>query len=238
MTAEQLAAAMDNTQFTDSQYALIFDKYTPEEFSPSTYEDNLSTLGQVDFDDPSEIKIYAKSFAEKDEISDRIAEYNDSADEDSVIHYTDYVALLMSSITDIISGISYLLIAFVAISLVVSSIMIGIITYISVLERTREIGILRAIGASKHDVSTVFNAETLLVGLTSGLIGVGISYLAIIPINAIVYNLTGIEGLKAFLTPQAAAVLVAISMVLTLIAGLIPSRVASKKGPVEALRTE
>lgn len=238
MTAEQLAAAMDNTQFTDSRYALIFDKYTPEEFSSSTYEDNLSTLGQVDFDDPSEIKIYAKSFAEKDEISDRIAEYNDSADEDSVIHYTDYVALLMSSITDIISGISYLLIAFVAISLVVSSIMIGIITYISVLERTREIGILRAIGASKHDVSTVFNAETLLVGLTSGLIGVGISYLAIIPINAIVYSLTGIEGLKAFLPPQAAAVLVAISMVLTLIAGLIPSRVASKKDPVEALRTE
>lgn len=238
MTAEQLAMAMDNTEFTDSQYALVFDEYTPEEFSSSTYDDNLSLLGKVDFDDPSEIKIYARSFAEKDRISDRISEYNDSADEDSKIHYTDYVALLMSSITDIISGISYLLIAFVAISLVVSSIMIGIITYISVLERTREIGILRAIGASKHDVSTVFNAETLLVGLTSGLIGVGVSYLAIIPINAIVYDLTNIEGLKAFLPPQAAIILVAISMVLTLIAGLIPSRVASKKDPVEALRTE
>lgn len=238
MTAEQLAMALDTAEFTDSQYALVFDEYTPEEFSSSTYDAILSVLGKVDFDDPSEIKIYAKSFAEKDRISERISEYNDSADDESVIHYTDYVALLMSSITDIISGISYLLIAFVAISLVVSSIMIGIITYISVLERTREIGILRAIGASKHDVSTVFNAETLLVGLTSGLIGVGVSYLAIIPINAIVYNLTHIEGLKAFLPPQAAAILVAISMILTLIAGLIPSRVASKKDPVEALRTE
>ena len=140
----------------------------------------------------------------------------------------------MSSITNIISGISYVLIAFVAISLVVSSIMIGIITYISVLERTREIGILRAIGASK----TVFNAETLLVGLTSGLIGVGVSALALIPINAIIYSLTEIEGLKAVLPVPAAAILVAISMILTLIAGLIPSRVASKKDPVEALRTE
>ncbi|MGN1101011.1 MAG: ATP-binding cassette domain-containing protein, partial [Huintestinicola sp.] len=177
MTAEQLSMAMDTTEFTDRQYALIFDEYTPEEFSSSTYDDNLSLLGKVDFNDPSEIKIYARSFEEKDNISERISEYNDSADDDSKIHYTDYVALLMSSITDIISGISYLLIAFVAISLVVSSIMIGIITYISVLERTREIGILRAIGASKHDVSTVFNAETLLVGLTSGLIGVGVSYL-------------------------------------------------------------
>lgn len=238
MTAEQLAMILDTSEFTDRQYALVFDEYIPEEFSSSTYDENLSLLGKVDFDDPSEIKIYAGTFAEKDMISDRISEYNDSADEDSKIHYTDYVALLMSSITDIISGISYLLIAFVAISLVVSSIMIGIITYISVLERTREIGILRAIGASKHDVSTVFNAETLLVGLTSGLIGVGVSYLAIIPINAVVYNLTHIEGLKAFLPPQAAAILVAISMLLTLIAGLIPSRVASKKDPVEALRTE
>lgn len=238
MTAEQLSMAMDTTEFTDRQYALIFDEYTPEEFSSSTYDDNHSLLGKVDFNDPSEIKIYARSFEEKDNISERISEYNDSADDDSKIHYTDYVALLMSSITDIISGISYLLIAFVAISLVVSSIMIGIITYISVLERTREIGILRAIGASKHDVSTVFNAETLLVGLTSGLIGVGVSYLAIIPINAIVYSLTSIEGLKAFLPPQAAVILVAISMILTLIAGLIPSRAASKKDPVEALRTE
>lgn len=144
----------------------------------------------------------------------------------------------MSSITSIISGISYLLIAFVAIALVVSSIMIGIITYISVLERTREIGILRAIGASKHDVSTVFNAETLLIGLTSGMIGIGLSALMIIPINAIIYKLTEIEQLKAVLPVPAAIILIAISMILTLIAGLIPSRVASKKDPVEALRTE
>ncbi len=238
MTAEQLSMAMDTTEYTDEQYAVIFDEFIPEEFSSGSYDDNLSLLGQVDFDSPSQINIYAKSFAEKDEISDRITEYNDSVDDDSQIHYTDYVALLMSSITDIISGISYLLIAFVAISLIVSSIMIGIITYISVLERTREIGILRAIGASKKDVSTVFNAETLLVGLTSGLIGIGVSALAIIPINAIVYHLTGIEGLKAVLPVGAAVILVIISMALTLIAGLIPSRVASKKDPVEALRTE
>ncbi len=238
MTAEQLAAAFDMTQFTDEQYAKIFDEYTPVELSDSSCDEVLDTLGHTDFDKPSLIKIYAKSFAEKDMISEKITEYNDAADEDSVIHYTDYVALLMSSITDIISGISYLLIAFVAISLVVSSIMIGIITYISVLERTREIGILRAIGASKGDISTVFNAETLLVGLTSGLIGIGVSALAIIPINAIVYSLTGIEGLKAILPVPAAVILVIISMVLTLIAGVIPSRIAAKKDPVEALRTE
>ena len=144
----------------------------------------------------------------------------------------------MSSITDIISGISYLLIAFVSISLVVSSIMIGIITYISVLERTREIGILRAIGGSKRDISTVFNAETLIVGLVSGMIGIGVSLLMLIPINAILYAATGIEGLSAYLPPVAALILVAISMTLTLIAGVIPSRLAAKKDPVEALRTE
>ncbi len=236
MTAEQLAMAMDSTVLTEQQYAAIFDEYTPEQLSDRSYDDVMDILGKADFDKPSTINIYANTFEKKDMISDRISEYNETAEEE--IHYTDYVALLMSSITDIISGISYVLIAFVAISLVVSSIMIGIITYISVLERTREIGILRAIGASKHDVSTVFNAETLLVGLTSGLIGVGISALAIIPINAIIFNLTGIAGLKAVLPVAAAVILVAISMILTLIAGLIPSRVASKKDPVEALRTE
>lgn len=236
MTAEQLAMAMDSTELTEQQYASIFDEYTPEQLSDRSYDDVMDILGKADFNKPSTINIYASSFEKKDMISDRISEYNETAEEE--IHYTDYVALLMSSITDIISGISYVLIAFVAISLVVSSIMIGIITYISVLERTREIGILRAIGASKHDVSTVFNAETLLVGLTSGLIGVGISALALFPINAIIFNLTGIAGLKAVLPVAAAVILVAISMILTLIAGLIPSRVASKKDPVEALRTE
>lgn len=144
----------------------------------------------------------------------------------------------MSSITGIISGISYLLIAFVGISLVVSSIMIGIITYISVLERTREIGILRAIGASKHDVSTVFNAETLIVGLTAGLLGIGLSELLTIPINFIIHSVTSLDTLNAYVPLTAGIILVVISMILTLIAGLIPSRVASKKDPVEALRTD
>ena len=148
------------------------------------------------------------------------------------------VAMLMSSVTSIISGISYLLIAFVGISLVVSSIMIGIITYISVLERTREIGILRAIGASKRDISTVFNAETLLVGLCAGLIGIGVSVLLTLPINAIIHSITDLDTLRAHVPVAGAVVLVIISMVLTLIAGVIPSRVAAKKDPVEALRTE
>lgn len=238
MTSEQLAAALDMAAFTDEQYALLFENYTPDEFSESDYDSVLSTLGYADFDDPSSMHIYAKTFEDKDKISEAIKNYNDSVSEDDEIKYTDYVALLMSSITDIISGISYLLIAFVGISLVVSSIMIGIITYISVLERTREIGILRAIGASKHDISTVFNAETLIVGLVSGIIGIGVSLLLLIPINAILYSLTEIKGLTAILPGIGAAILVIISMILTLIAGIIPSRVAAKKDPVEALRTE
>lgn len=238
LTAEQLAAQLDATPLTDEQYALIFDEYTPEQISDSTYDENLALLGKADFEDPSTIRIYTKSFSDKDEISAAITDYNNSVGEDDKIHYTDFVELLMSSVTSIISGISYLLIAFVGISLVVSSIMIGIITYISVLERTREIGILRAIGASKKDISRVFNAETLIVGLTSGLIGVGVSCLLTIPINAIIHALTELEDLKAAVPPAGAIVLVIISMTLTLIAGLIPSRFASKKDPVEALRTE
>ncbi len=238
LSTEQLAAMLDPSKLTDAQYVAIFDQFTPEVISQSTYEENMSILGYASQDDPSAIRIYAKTFRDKDAISNAIADYNDSVSEEDQIHYTDYVALLMSSITDIISGISYLLIAFVGISLVVSSIMIGIITYISVLERTREIGILRAMGASKHDVSTVFNAETLLVGLASGVIGIGVSLLAIIPINAIIHGITGIEGLKAFLPPVGAVILVAISMFLTWIAGLIPAKIAAKKDPVEALRTE
>ncbi len=238
MTMEQLAAALEMTELTDAQYENLFLKYTPDRFSESDYDDVLEELGYADFNDPESVKIYAKTFRDKDNISSAITDYNNSVSEEDKIKYTDYVALLMSSITDIISGISYLLIAFVGISLVVSSIMIGIITYISVLERTREIGILRAIGASKGDISTVFNAETLIVGLVSGIIGIGVSLLMIIPINAIVFSLTGIAGLRATLPPIAAVILVAISMALTLIAGLIPSRVASKRDPVEALRTE
>lgn len=235
---EELIAQLDSMQITDEIYVKIFDQFTPEKISERTYEDNLRILGYADLADPSVIRIYAKSFEDKDTIADEIANYNSAAAEEDVIHYTDFVALLMSSITGIISGISYLLIAFVGISLVVSSIMIGIITYISVLERTREIGILRAIGASKHDVSTVFNAETLLVGLTAGLIGIGVASLLTIPINLIIHSVTSLDTLRAHVPVAGAVILVIISMVLTLIAGLIPSRVASKKDPVEALRTE
>ena len=238
LTEEQLAVMLETAEFDNGQYEALFEKYTPDEFSESSYDDVLKELGYADFEDPASIKFYAKTFEDKDRISEASADYNENASEEDEIKYTDYVALLMSSITDIISGISYLLIAFVSISLVVSSIMIGIITYISVLERTREIGILRAIGASKRDISTVFNAETLIVGLVSGAIGIGVSLLLIIPINIILYNATGIEGLKAVLPMAAAGILVAISMILTLIAGIIPSRLAAKKDPVEALRTE
>ena len=221
------------------QFVYLYDNYMPPTKSSSTYEENLDLLGYVDLDSPATISIYAASFAEKDQIADRIADYNAAcANSEDEINYTDYVALLMSSVTDIISGISYLLIAFVSISLVVSSIMIGIITYISVLERTKEIGILRAVGASKRDVSRVFNAETLIVGLGAGLIGIGVTLLLIIPINAILLHFTGIVGLKAALPVQGAVVLVAISALLTIIAGLIPSKVAAKKDPVVALRTE
>lgn len=237
-TNAELAKALNGAKITNDIYALVFDEFTPQEISDSTYEDNLKLLGKADLSDPSSIRIFAKTFEDKDLISDAIADYNKDKKDADVIHYTDFVALLMSSVTSIISGISYLLIAFVGISLVVSSIMIGIITYISVLERTREIGILRAIGASKHDVSTVFNAETLLVGLTAGLIGIGCTILINIPINFIIHSVTSLDTLYSSLPIAGAVILVCISMFLTFIAGLIPSRVASKKDPVEALRTE
>ena len=238
MTDKDLAAALGAEKLTTEQYALICDEYTPEEISKYSHEEVMKQLGMADLSDPSSIRIYADTFEDKDDISALIKDYNKGKDEKDVIHYTDVVALLMSSITNIISGIAYLLIAFVGISLVVSSIMIGIITYISVLERTREIGILRAIGASKHDVSTVFNAETLLVGLTAGLIGIGATLLINIPINLIIHSLTSLDTLNATLPPVAAIILVGISMFLTFIAGLIPSGVAARKDPVEALRTE
>ena len=234
----ELAQQLDKLEISDDIYIRIFDTYTPEEISGFTYEETLKRLGYADPESPSSIRIFAKSFEDKDAIADLIEDYNDGVEETDKIKYTDYVKLLMSSVTSIITGISYLLIAFVGISLVVSSIMIGIITYISVLERTREIGILRAIGASKHDVSTVFNAETLLVGLTAGLIGIGISVLLTIPINLIIHSVTSLDTLRAHVPVVGALVLIAISMLLTFIAGLIPSRVAAKKDPVVALRTE
>jgi len=224
--------------FTPEQFVYLYDNYMPPTRSGSTYEDNLDLLGYVRLESPSAISIYATTFAQKDEIGELISAYNDGVSEEDEITYTDYVALLMSSITGIISGISYLLIAFVSISLVVSSIMIGIITNISVLERTKEIGILRAVGASKRDVSRVFNAETLIVGLAAGVLGILVSVAATFPINAVIHHLTGLDDLTAVLPPVAGAILVAISVALTVFAGLVPSRGAAKKDPVEALRSE
>ena len=223
---------------TEAQFVYLYDTHMPPVVSESTYEKNLDKLGYVDITSPSTINIYATTFADKDTIAELIREYNESVDEEKAITYTDYVALLMSSITDIISGISYLLIAFVSISLIVSSIMIGVITLISVQERTKEIGILRAVGASKRDISRVFNAETMIVGLGAGLVGIGMTLILIVPINAILLYFTGIENLQAALPAVGGVILVLISAVLTLVAGLIPSRVAARKDPVVALRTE
>jgi putative ABC transport system permease protein len=196
-------------------------------------------MGYVDIDSPTAINIYTSTFANKDEISALIAEYNANVEnEDDEINYTDLVALLMSSITLVINAISYVLIAFVSVSLVVSSIMIGIITYISVLERTKEIGILRAIGASKKDISRIFNAETAIVGFASGAIGIGVTLILIMIANPILHAVTGIGILNASLPVIGAVILVILSISLTLIAGLIPSRLAAKKDPVVALRTE
>ena len=237
-TPDELAAELDKAEISESTAMMLYDEVVSKDYSKQSYEDVIALLGYADEADPSTIYIYAKSFESKDNVADAIDDYNSGVSEDDEIKYTDFVGLLMSSITGIISGISYLLIAFVGISLVVSSIMIGIITYISVLERTREIGILRAIGASKHDVSTVFNAETLLVGLAAGLIGIGVSVLLTIPINLIIHHLTSLDTLRAHVPVTGAIILIVISMALTLIAGLIPARVASKKDPVEALRSE
>lgn len=237
----KVAAVFDAEYGAQTDTALLsgyYDICMPTGISGTTLENNLSVIGAADEDNPSSISIYALSFEDKDVVSSIIREYNESVGEDDEIQYTDYIALLLSGITTIINAISYVLIAFVAISLVVSSIMIGIITYISVLERTKEIGILRAIGASKRDVSLVFNAETIIVGLAAGLIGIGLSALLCLPINAIIQSLSGIQTLRAFLKPLHCVILVVISVFLTMIAGLIPSRIAAKKDPVEALRTE
>ncbi len=207
----------------------------------STYDMSLSNLGIVNLDTPYKINIYPKDFKSKDEIINIINKYNDNQEannkKENVISYTDYVGILMSSITTIVDVISYVLIAFVSISLIVSSIMIGVITYISVLERTKEIGILRAIGARKKDISRVFNAETFVIGLISGIIGITITILLNIPINIIIHNISDINNV-ASLPTIGAIVLVIISVLLTVIAGLIPSRYASKKDPVVALRSE
>jgi ABC-type antimicrobial peptide transport system permease subunit len=204
----------------------------------ATYESVLEELDAIEAPCPASINFYAKDFESKDAIEKFIADYNGSVKEADKIEYTDVVGIMMSSVTTIINAITYVLIAFVAISLIVSSIMIGVITLISVQERTKEIGILRAIGASKRDVSGMFNAETMIVGFTSGLLGVLVTYLLCIPINLILYALTGIANLRAILPWEGALVLVVISVLLTLFAGIIPSRSAAKKDPVVALRTE
>lgn len=202
-----------------------------------SYESNMIKFGYADESKPQTISIYPSTFENKKYVSDLIAEYNSDKSKEDKIAYTDYLDIMMSSITDIINAVSYVLIGFVSVSLIVSSIMIGIITYISVLERTKEIGVLRALGASKKDVARVFNAETLIIGLAAGIIGIGLTVLMDIPLSLIIYALADIKNV-AVLPWQGGLILVAISMVLTLIAGLIPSRLASKKDPVIALRTE
>ncbi|MBQ7364029.1 MAG: FtsX-like permease family protein [Clostridia bacterium] len=238
---KKIAKLFDDTYLAEEDEKTLvsyYEVYMPSQTSSKTLADNLNTLGVISVDTPTSINIYAVTFEDKDLISDIISDYNDTVAEEDRIEYTDYIALLLSGVTQIINAISYVLIAFVSISLVVSSIMIGIITYISVLERTKEIGILRSIGASKRDVSLVFNAETIIVGLASGLFGIGISLLLCIPINLIIQTLSGISTLAAHLEVVHAVGLVAISVILTMVAGLFPSRMAAKRDPVEALRTE
>lgn len=241
LTKEQLAEAFDALleaeQDNVAALASLYDITEELRFSESTLNENLKAMGYADKNEPSAVNIYASSFADKDKIADIISEYNSGRPEEEQISYTDYVALMMSSVSTIIDMISYVLIAFVSISLVVSSIMIGIITYISVLERTKEIGILRSIGASKGDISRVFNAETLIVGFVSGMIGIIVTVILDIPISLIIEHFAGISGL-ASLPIGGAIILVCISMALTLIAGLIPAKVAAKKDPVVALRSE
>ena len=224
---------------SEEEMANLLQQYT--ENASATYEGNLEKLGVVDLDSPSGISIYPKDFESKEQIATEIENYNqkqrDEGKEENVITYTDIVGTMMNSVSTIIDAISYILIAFVAISLVVSSIMIGIITYISVLERTKEIGILRSIGASKKDISRVFNAETFIIGLCAGILGIGVTLILNIPINMIIKSVADISGI-AKLPTVGAIILVVISMLLTIIAGLIPARMASKKDPVEALRTE
>ena len=240
-------------QFSEEDFANVFSmNMNAEELAEllrslssaqgATCDSNLSALGYVDFDNPSGISIYPLDFESKEHVTDLLSEYNERMEaegkEDQVITYTDMVGTLMSSVTEIIDIISYVLIAFVAISLVVSSIMIGVITYISVLERKKEIGILRAIGASKGNISQVFNAETFIIGLTAGLIGIGLTLLILIPGNALIHHLAGTNDINAFLPAAPAVILIALSVMLTLLGGLIPSRKAAKSDPVTALRTE
>ena len=233
-----LSARLDQEleNYTEEEYEVYYDEIMV--FSESSYENNLAQMGYVDRDAPKTIHIFASSFENKNLIEDAIEKYNQGKDELDQIQYTDFFGIMMSSVSSIINAITYVLLAFVAISLIVSSIMIGVITLISVQERIQEIGILRAIGASKGDISRMFNAETVIIGLFSGLIGIVVTYLLSIPINILLLRATGIADLNAYLPTQAAIILVLVSIGLSLVAGLIPSRSAAKKDPVVALRTE
>ena len=232
--ADAFQMNMDEKELTELMMSLMSSETT-------SFDGNLNKLGYADYAKPASIDIYPKDFESKQSVIDILDGYNDKmkaeGEDDKAVSYTDIVGALMSSVTTIVNMISYVLVAFVAISLVVSSIMIGVITYISVLERKKEIGILRSIGASKGDIGRVFNAETVIVGLVAGLIGIGVTALGCIPANAIVYALFDVPNV-AILPWQAAVILVAISVFLTFLSGLIPSSAASRKDPVEALRSE
>ncbi len=232
--AAQMLDMWLSTSADEDTLLTLYDQY----FSTGSYEENMDSFGKVSYDTPSSISIYCDSFEDKDGIAAAIEAYNSTVDDEYQITYTDYVALLTSTITTIINVISYVLIAFVAVSLVVSCIMIAIIMHISVLERTKEIGILRAIGASKSNISQVFNAETFIIGLISGLIGVGVTELLIFPINAIIHIVSDNYDLNAVLYLHHAIILILISMAITVLGGLIPAKKAAKKDPVIALRTE
>ena len=235
MDETAMAEAMDTwlAETPDDEILLsIYDEY----IDGASYEDNMEAFGKVSYDAPASISIYTDSFEDKEAVSECIANYNEAVDEDNQITYTDYVELMTSSLTSIVDIISYVLIAFVAVSLIVSCLMIGIITHISVLERTKEIGILRAMGASKRNISQVFNAETFIIGCCAGLLGIGISLLCMIPINAILQNLLGAATLTVALPITYVAILVVLSIVITVIGGLLPAKKAAKK--IRSLHSE
>ena len=233
----EMAKLLDRMVASEESRTLLIQVY--DRFIAGTsYKDNMESFGKVSLDSPSSINIYCDSFEDKDKINQCIKDYNDSVESDKAITYTDYVALITESITSIVNAITYVLVAFVAVSLVVSSIMIGIITHISVLERTKEIGILRALGASKRNISRVFNAETFIIGFCSGALGVILSEILLFPINSIIKRLAQGVDVTARLPILYSVVLILISMAITMIGGFIPAKRAAKKDPVIALRTE